>query len=49
MVAHHLDDALGTYVMQKRRKGIVSYYGIKEEGELLGMKILRPLLNFSTT
>ena len=46
-VAHQEDDLLETYLMQKRRKGIVSYYGIKEEGELLGMKILRPLLNFT--
>lgn len=46
-VAHHEDDLFETYLMQKRRRGIVSYYGIKEEVELLGMIIIRPLLKFT--
>ncbi len=46
-VAHQEDDLLETYLMQKKRGGIVSYYGLKEETELLGMRVLRPLLNFT--
>ena len=46
-VAHHEDDLLETYLMQKRRKSIVSYYGIKEENDIFGMKIIRPLLKYS--
>ena len=44
-VAHHEDDLLETYLMQKKRRNIVSCYGIKEETILFNMKVLRPLLN----
>jgi tRNA(Ile)-lysidine synthase len=44
-VAHHLDDLLETYLIQKRRRNIVKYYGLKEETNLLGIKIIRPLLS----
>lgn len=46
-VAHHQDDLLETYIMQKNRQSLVSYYGIKEESEILQMKIIRPLLSFT--
>lgn len=46
-VAHQEDDLLETYLMQKNRGGIVSYYGLKEESDLLGMKVFRPLLDYS--
>ena len=45
-IAHQKDDLLETYIMQKRRHNIVSYFGIKDETEILGMQILRPLLDF---
>lgn len=44
-IAHNEDDFLETYLMQMKRKGIVSYYGINKETELMGMKVLRPLLD----
>ena len=46
-VAHHEDDLLETYLMQKKRNGIVSYYGIKEEANIFSIRVLRPLLNFT--
>ena len=46
MVAHHLDDALETYVMQKIRKGIVRHYGIAFHTFLNEMNVYRPLLNY---
>lgn len=45
LVAHHLDDVLETYIMQKERGSIPAYYGIKEEAMLMGIRIKRPLLN----
>ena len=46
-VAHQQDDLLETYIMQKKRHNIVSYYGIKEENDIYSMKVIRPLLSFS--
>lgn len=46
-VAHQEDDHIETYLMQKRRHNIVSYYGINKENHIYGMKIIRPLLDFS--
>lgn len=45
LVAHHLDDDLETYFMQKRKKKILSYYGLRYERTLYGMRVLRPLLD----
>lgn len=47
LVAHHKDDVIETYEMQKRRKSIPSYYGIAPETELLGMKVKRILLDYT--
>ena len=44
-VAHHMDDLLETYLIQKQRKNITKYYGLKETSELLGMNVIRPLLS----
>lgn len=44
-VAHHLDDLLETYLMQTKRRSVVSYFGLKSENEIFGMKVLRPLIN----
>lgn len=46
VVAHHLDDALETYLMQKERGSIVRHYGIAPISQVMGMKIYRPLLNY---
>lgn len=47
MSAHHKDDVLETYVMQKKAKKSVGHYGIKKEGRMLGERIVRPLLDFT--
>lgn len=46
LVAHHQDDLIETYLMQKNRKNLVKHYGIAETTELFGMKIIRPLLQY---
>ncbi|MDY2574908.1 MAG: tRNA lysidine(34) synthetase TilS [Bacilli bacterium] len=46
-IAHNEDDLLETYLMQKKRHNIVSYYGIKEENDIYSMKVIRPLLSFT--
>lgn len=45
-VGHHLDDLLETYLLQIKR-GYVSFYGLKEEVEIKGVNIIRPLLNYT--
>ena len=47
VVAHHQDDLLETYFMQKNRRSIVKYWGIAEKTMLKVVKILRPLLAYS--
>lgn len=46
VVAHNLNDLIETYYLQKKR-GLVSYYGLKRETVIKGVKVLRPLLNVS--
>ena len=46
IVAHHKDDLIETYLMQKKRGAIVSYYGIKETTTINDMKVVRPLLSY---
>ena len=45
MSAHHKDDVLETYVMQKKANKNVGHYGIRKEGRMLGVRIVRPLLD----
>lgn len=45
LVAHHLDDLLETYLMQKQRGSIPFTWGISESVEIEGSLIVRPLLN----
>ena len=45
LTAHHKDDAIETYLLQKERKNLPSYYGLKEESFLDGIVVRRPLLN----
>ena len=47
LVAHNEDDLIETYLMQKNRGNFVKNYGISEENEIFGVKIIRPLLGFS--
>jgi len=41
LVAQHIDDFIETYYLQSER-GVVSYYGIKENSEYKGANIIRP-------
>ena len=45
LVAHHQDDLIETYLMQKSRKNLVNFYGIKEKIDINGVTVIRPLLN----
>lgn len=45
LVAHHQDDHIETYLLQKQRGSTPSFYGLKEESIIMGVKIIRPLLN----
>lgn len=47
LVAHQQDDVIETYLMQKNRGNIVKNHGISQENELFGMKIIRPLLDYT--
>ena len=47
LVAHQEDDLIETYLMQKNRKNLVKYWGIREENEILGVKVIRPLLAYT--
>lgn len=46
-VGHHKDDFIETYLMQKARNAVVDYYGINKEVVIQGMKVIRPLLEYS--
>ena len=45
LVAHNQDDHIETYLMQKKRQNLVSFYGIQEKTLINGVTIIRPLLN----
>ena len=47
LVAHHQDDQIETYLMQKRRQNCPIYYGINEKTTIKGMEVIRPLLGYS--
>lgn len=44
VVAHHVYDLLETYLIQKQRKAIVSYYGLKFKNTYKNLSIYRPML-----
>lgn len=46
LTAHHMDDNIETYLMQKRRNNLTMYHGIYENTKYKDMNVLRPLLNF---
>ena len=47
LVAHHQDDLLETFLMQKQRQNCPIFYGIKENTTINGVNIIRPLLTFT--
>ena len=47
LVAHQKDDVIETYFMQLDKKIGVNYYGLKEENTLYGVKVIRPLLDYT--
>ena len=46
LVAHNEDDHIETYLLQKKRKNLPLFYGIKEKTVINGVVILRPLLTY---
>lgn len=47
LVAHHQDDLIETYLLQKQRQNCPIFYGIKENTIICGVNIERPLLSFT--
>lgn len=47
MIAHHQDDLLETFILQKRRQSVPIHYGLRGEVEIDGLLIKRPLLAMS--
>lgn len=47
LVAHQQDDVIETYLMQEKRRNITKNIGIPVENDLFGIKIIRPLLDYS--
>lgn len=47
LTAHHQDDLIETFIMQKQRKSIPDYYGIKKESVINNITIIRPLLSLT--
>lgn len=47
LVAHHQDDKIETYLIQKQRQNCPIYYGIKEKTIIKGVEVIRPLLSYS--
>ena len=45
LLAHHADDFLETAILREHQGRRVSYYGIREEGYVQGMFVVRPLLH----
>ena len=46
LVAHNQDDLIETYLLQKKRKNLVIYYGIKENCQIKGVNVIRPILKY---
>ena len=46
LLAHHQDDLIITYLMQKKRNILPSYYGLGQTSQQKQFQILHPLLNF---
>lgn len=46
IVAHHQDDLIETFLLQKHRQNLPEYYGIKEKSNIFGVDVYRPLLDY---
>lgn len=46
-LGHQADDLLETYLIQKKHQRIPLYWGLQKETTINGLKISRPLLNYS--
>ena len=46
LIAHNQDDLIETYLMQKERKSLVSFYGLNGVHKYKKVNIIRPLLDF---
>ncbi|MCQ2802275.1 MAG: tRNA lysidine(34) synthetase TilS [Bacilli bacterium] len=49
IVAHHQDDSIETYFLQKQRQILPIFYGLQEKTTILGIDIYRPLLAYTKT
>ena len=47
LTAHHLNDHLETYLLQKQRKSLVKYWGLSSKVRWKDVYILRPLIHLS--
>ncbi|WNE40834.1 MAG: tRNA(Ile)-lysidine synthase [Mycoplasmataceae bacterium] len=47
VTAHHYDDHLETYLLQKKKKSLVDYWGLSKKTNLDNYFILRPLLSLN--
>ena len=47
LVAHHLDDDLETFAMQRQRNSKVSWYGLRPEIRYQSVRLVRPLLAYT--
>ena len=46
LVAHHQDDLIETYLLQKNRNILPRHYGLVDSTLLYGMNVIRPLLGY---
>ena len=46
LVAHNEDDLIETYLLQKKRNNVVSYYGLKKVMKYKNINVIRPLLSY---
>ncbi len=49
LTAHHQDDLIETYLMQKEKDLVPEYYGMRERMNWHGLQVCRPLLNMTKT
>lgn len=47
LTAHHQDDAIETYLLQKERHSLPRHYGLSPTSDIGGLIVLRPLLGLS--
>ncbi|KLL02336.1 MAG: tRNA(Ile)-lysidine synthase [Mycoplasmataceae bacterium RC_NB112A] len=47
IVAHHFDDHLETYLLQKKRRSLVNYWGLPTKNKLGKIWVIRPFLSFT--